>query len=67
MSDYADLKAATEALTAKGIKVKNRKFSGTSAVIQTTYSGDMFELADIFANIYKVVSVSDSEVILSKK
>ena len=67
VSDYADLKAATEALTAKGIKVKNRKFSGTSAVIETTYSGDMFELADIFANIYKVVSVSDSEVILSKK
>ena len=38
----------------------------TTAVIETGYSGDMFELADLFSDKYDVVSVADSEIVLKK-
>lgn len=67
VANFAELKAATDLLAANKIKITARKFSGGIAVIDTAYSGDMFELADMFSEKYNVVSVGDSELILGKK
>ncbi len=66
VKNFKELKNATDILTAKGIKTTNKKYTGTTAVIETSYSGDMFELADLYSDKYDVVSVADSEIVLKK-
>lgn len=66
VKNFKELKDATDLLAAKGIKTTNKKYTGTTAVIETAYSGDMFELADLFSDKYEVISVADSEIVLKK-
>lgn len=66
VKSFKELKDATDILSSKGIKTTNKKYTGTTAVIETAYSGDMFELADLFPDKYEVISVADSEIILKK-